>query len=72
MAGGNPADTEGEAAGVPPVDGLNVLPLLLGRNTTSPRTEIFFQNGAYMQGDWKILAREEYPLFSRTANTMHW
>jgi arylsulfatase I/J len=55
MAGGDPRDAAGEAAGVPAVDGLNLLPLLMGTNATSPRTEIFFTAGCLIQGDWKLL-----------------
>ena len=55
MAGVEPTDAAGEAAGVPAVDGLNMLPLLLGTNTTSPRTEIFFTKDCLIDGDWKLL-----------------
>jgi hypothetical protein len=55
MAGADPRDMAGEAAGVPAVDGFNLLPLLLGQNKTSPRTEIFFTNGCLIMGDWKLL-----------------
>eukprot|EP00729_Bicosta_minor_P007323 gene7323-11692_t len=55
MAGVDPNDAAGEAAGVPAIDGFNVLPLLLGDNATSPRTEIFFTKDCLMKGDWKLL-----------------
>lgn len=55
MAGVDPRDRVGEAAGVPPVDGMDMLPLLTGANATSPRTEIFFGVEALLQGDWKLL-----------------
>jgi hypothetical protein len=55
MAGVDPADKIGEAAGVPPIDGFDVLPLVLGLNATSPRTEIFFGVECLVQGDLKLL-----------------
>jgi hypothetical protein len=56
MAGVSPDDPVGTAAGVPAVDGLNMLPVLLGTNRTSPRSEIFFGKEALIQGDWKLLS----------------
>ena len=79
LAGVDPHDTEGEAAGVPAVDGYNVLPVLFGSNTTSPRTEIWFAKGVLMQGDWKLLttsissaswAGPTYPNKSSVGNTL--
>jgi arylsulfatase B len=40
LAGVPPTDAAAAAAGLPPVDSLNVWPLLSGANTTSPRSEI--------------------------------
>jgi arylsulfatase B len=40
LAGVDVFDEKGAAAGLPPVDGLNLWPLLSGQNATSPRAEI--------------------------------
>jgi arylsulfatase B len=40
LAGVDPFDTRAAAAGLPPVDGVSLWPMLSGANTTSPRTEI--------------------------------
>ena len=43
------ADARGAAAGLPPVDGINLWPLLSGANSTPPRTEIVL--GSTSTGD---------------------
>ena len=40
LAGADPADARAAAAGLPPVDGLNMWPLLSGAASASPRTEV--------------------------------
>jgi arylsulfatase B len=40
LAGVDPTDTRAAAAGLPPIDSLNLWPLLSGANPTSPRTEV--------------------------------
>lgn len=40
LAGVDPTDRRAAAAGLPPVDGLDMSPIILGTNATSPRTEI--------------------------------
>ena len=40
LAGVDKTDTRAAAAGLPPVDSLNLWPMLSGMNSTSPRTEI--------------------------------
>ena len=40
LAGVDPTDHKAAAAGLPPVDGLNMWPLLSGQNGTSPRDEV--------------------------------
>ena len=40
LAGLDPADARGGAAGLPPVEGLDLWPWLSGANATSPRTEV--------------------------------
>jgi arylsulfatase I/J len=40
LAGVDHRDQKAEAAGLPPVDGMDMWPLLSGANSTSPRTEV--------------------------------
>lgn len=44
LAGVDPEDKKAAAAGLPPVDGLDMSPIFLGTNATSPRTEIVIGN----------------------------
>jgi len=62
LAGVDPEDTRAKAAGLPPIDSLNLWPLLSGQNKTSPRIEIPIGSpgtptkiGALIQGEWKLL-----------------
>ncbi|XP_065199150.1 arylsulfatase B-like [Sycon ciliatum] len=54
LAGVDPADERAKLAGLPPVDGLDMWPMLSGANLTSPRTEIPLSPGL-ISGDYKIL-----------------
>ena len=72
-------DKPGELAGVPPVEGLDMWPLLSGKNMTSPRTEIFFSSQALIVGNWKLLtgsiksaawAGPTYPNATSDGNTL--
>lgn len=49
LAGVDPTDHRAAAAGLPPVDGLNLWPMLSGANLTSPRTELVL--GAVLGAD---------------------
>lgn len=51
LAGVDPADTRAAQASLPPIDGLNMWPLLSGTNATSPRTELY-GDGQYSDGVW--------------------
>lgn len=44
IAGVDPFDARAAAAGLPPVEGYNLWPLLSGVNATSPRTEVVIGN----------------------------
>ena len=63
LAGVDPTDHRAAAAGLPPVDGLNMMPYFTGQAETSPRTFIFNDvNTAVIryEGDlWKIITGEE-------------
>ena len=54
LAGVDKFDSRAEAAKLPPVDGLDMWPMLSGQNLTSPRTEIPLSPGL-ISGDYKIL-----------------
>merc|ERR1719215_2525744 len=55
LGGADPADPEGEAAGMPPVDSIDVWPLISGTVTTSPREELFMNDNCLIEGDWKLI-----------------
>jgi arylsulfatase A-like enzyme len=56
LAGVNPFDKSAAASGLPPVDSVNVWPLLSGNTGTSPRQSWLVQPGLYMSGEWKYAA----------------
>jgi arylsulfatase B len=68
---GLPADDEKAArAGLPPVDGLDMWPMLSGRNLTSPRTELPLSADTLVVGEWKLITgQQKYNTWS-PAN--HW
>jgi arylsulfatase I/J len=51
LAGVDPADARAAAAGLPPVDGLNLWPLLSGANASAPRTEVWLGSGGAGDSD---------------------
>jgi len=63
LAGVDPEDLRAKEAGLPPIDSLDMWPLLSGQNKTSPRTEIPLGDtlasdtiiGGLIQGPWKLL-----------------
>jgi arylsulfatase B len=63
LAGADPFDERAAAAGLPPVEGYDLWPLLSGTNLTSPRTEVWLgggNNATVVQGliradGWKLL-----------------
>ena len=48
-------DARARAAGLPPLDSLNLWPMLSGANSTSPRTEVPLGPAALVSGRWKLL-----------------
>jgi len=42
-------------SGLPPIDSVDVWPLVIGENTTSPRTEILVTETCLIQGDLKLI-----------------
>ena len=65
LAGVDPVDEQASVAGLPPVDGVNVWPLVSGQNATSPREDIFIgpmvidrivlSGYGLIRGEYKIL-----------------
>ena len=55
IAGVDLVDKKAAAANLPPVDSLDMWPLISGENSTSPRTDIFASIDAMISGDYKIL-----------------
>ena len=55
LAGVDPTDKQAEKANLPPIDSLNMWPLISGQNSTSPRTDIPLTLTALISSDYKIL-----------------
>ena len=75
LAGIDPTDEEAAKAKLPPIDSLDVWPLISGQNTTSPRTDIPISYDTLISGDYKIITGDvEYgvctgPQFPNTTTT---
>ena len=55
LAGVDPTDKTAEMFKLPPVDSLNMWPLISGENSTSPRVEIPLSQHSLISGPYKIL-----------------
>lgn len=55
LAGVDPTDQQAAKAKLPPVDSLNMWPLISGQNSTSPRVDIPISNLTLISGPYKIL-----------------
>jgi len=55
LAGVDAEDYRAAQYGLPPIDSLDMWPLISGANLTSPRTEIPFTPDAIIQGNYKLL-----------------
>ena len=81
LAGVDPTDERAAKANLPPIDSLNMWPLISGQNSTSPRTDIPLTKNTLIVDDYKILTGDipnagwtgpHYPNSSqRIDNTMH-
>jgi arylsulfatase I/J len=78
MVGVDPFDPVAAASGLPPVDGLNVWPLISGQNATSPRVEIPVSNFTYINGSYKLIvgikatyAGWEGPVYPNSTTPIH-
>jgi len=70
LANVDPTDTIAAAAGLPPVDGLNLWPLLSGANNTSPRTEIWMGSGDPLEG-LPIVSGSMHPMYPHMLNSQY-
>jgi len=59
LAGVDPTDSLAAAAGLPPVDSLDVWPLISGANLTSPRVELPVSPQTIIQGNWKLITEQQ-------------
>eukprot|EP00055_Hartaetosiga_balthica_P003234 m.7069 g.7069 ORF g.7069 m.7069 type:complete len:553 (+) comp2699_c0_seq1:7-1665(+) len=55
LAGVDPTDHEAAASGLPPIDSINMWPLLSGQTQTSPRPNVLLSDQALVNGEWKVL-----------------
>ena len=55
LAGVDPTDDEAAKAKLPPIDSMDMWPLISGLNSTSPRTDIPVSNFTLISGDYKII-----------------
>ena len=55
LAGVDPTDKQAEKANLPPIDGLNMWPLISGENSTSPQVDISLTLTALISREYKIL-----------------
>ena len=55
LAGVDPTDEAAAKAKLPPIDSMNMWPLISGDNSTSPRTDIPASYDTLISGDYKIL-----------------
>ncbi len=55
LAGVDPTDTKAAAASLPPVDSMDMWPLISGQNSTSPRVDVPISYSTLISGDYKIV-----------------
>ena len=55
IAGVDPTDERAAKANLPPIDSLNMWPLISGQNSTSPRVDIPLSHNSLISGKYKIL-----------------
>jgi len=55
MIGVDPFDDNADYHGLPPVDGVNLWPLISGENSTSPRIILPIDNTTLIQGNYKLI-----------------
>ena len=55
IIGFDPTDDKAKKAGLPPIDSMNMWPLISGMNSTSPRTEIAVDGNVLIQNNYKYI-----------------
>jgi len=60
LAGVSPTDQLAAISGLPPVDGVNVWPLIAGETAQSPRGELPLGKSAIIRGQWKLLLGDQH------------
>ena len=55
LAGVDPTDERAAKANLPPIDSMNMWPLISGQNSTSPRVDIPANDNTLISGDYKII-----------------
>ena len=55
LAGEDPTDHLAASSGLPPIDSVNLWPLISGANATSPRAVLPLDDNSIIVGDWKLL-----------------
>jgi hypothetical protein len=66
----DPTDHKAAASGLPPIDSLNVWPLISGQTTTSPRQELLINADTLIDGEWKVRSSHSYMCFSYMCLTL--
>ena len=61
LAGVDPTDHSAAASGLPPIDSVDVWPLVTGANKTSPRFELLVDANCFVQGDYKLIRGKVAP-----------
>ena len=56
MAGLDPTDERAAKAGLPPIDSLNMWPMITGENSTSPRDEMPIDDYTLISGNYKYIS----------------
>ena len=74
MAGVDPTDTQAAKANLPPIDSLNMWPLISGQNSTSPHVDVPISMTTLISSDYKLLVDHNGaagwtgPVFPNTTN----
>ena len=73
LAGVDPTDEEAAKAKLPPIDSMNMWPLISGRNSTSPRTDIPASHNTLITGSlcYSIYTGPQFPNKTTTSKVIH-
>lgn len=63
LAGQDPTDHRASAAGLPPIDSIDMWPFLSGAVAESPRKQFPVGDNCVVQGDWKLITSKSSPSF---------